>query len=119
MKTITVYHKVLSEPTDQQVIEPGYDITFITVAEVQVADDISDADALEFAFRWTNNTNGSWSGGERDYSNPDYNADVEVLEPLPVANGREYGHRSSMVGDVFGLGPRAYKVMSCGFELTS
>ena len=54
-------------------------------------------DALEYAFRWTQNIEGSWSMG----IGADRNRCVHVIAPLQVVNGRVYGLRSSMVGDTF------------------
>lgn len=54
-------------------------------------------DALEYAFRWTQNIDGSWSMGD----SADRNDRVQVIAPLPVHFGREIGHRSTMVGDKF------------------
>ena len=45
-----------------------------------------DALALEYAWRWTNNVDGSWS--RRDLpDNGDENPDVTVIAPLPVHAG--------------------------------
>ena len=59
-----------------------------------------DIEALEFAWRWTNNVHGSWS--RRDLAeNWDENPAVTVIEPLrTVPGGQVIGHRSSMVGDI-------------------
>lgn len=117
MKKVIVYHQKLSELTGRPVIENGCPM-FVAVAEVKVGDEIADAEALEHAWRWTNNVDGSWSAGERNYSNPDYNPNVKVVEKLYVDNeGKEWGHRSSMVGDHFGIAntSRVYKVAAAGF----
>jgi hypothetical protein len=85
--------------------------------------DGTDIDAgLEYAYRWTNNLDGSWSQGEefsydgRLYDNPDFNPNVKVLAPLPNHFGRTIGHRSSSVGDIMIVDGEAYKVASFGFE---
>jgi hypothetical protein len=54
-------------------------------------------EALEYAFRWTQNIEGSWSRPD----NADHNDRVIVVAPLPQRFGRVMGHRSSMVGDRF------------------
>ena len=77
---------------------------------------------LDYAYRWTNNLDGSWSQGEDIsydgllYDNPDFNPNVKVLAPLPTHLGRTYGHRSSMVGDMMVVDGVGYKVASFGFE---
>jgi hypothetical protein len=83
----------------------------------------TDVDAgLEYAYRWTNNIDGSWSKGEdvefdgRLYENTDFNENVKVLAPLPKFMGRTLGHRSSSVGDIMIVDGEAYKVASFGFE---
>lgn len=110
MAKVTVYHQMLSEVTGEQIVDNGCPM-FVPVAEIEVGDMDKDA-ALEFAFRSTNNVIDSWSAGERDYTNGDWHDGINVLEPLK--NGM--GHRSSMVGDVFGFGTCSYKVAMCGFE---
>jgi hypothetical protein len=79
-------------------------------------------DAMQYAFRWTQNLDGSWSQGE-DISidgylcdNLDYNEKVKVLAPLRNHLGRTYGHRSSSVGDIMIVEGESYKVASFGFE---
>ena len=72
----------------------------------------SHEDMLEYAWRWTNNIEGSWSRP----GNPDYNPKVTVHAPLPVHDGKVYGHRSSMMGDLFKIGDRSYIVAMMGFR---
>jgi hypothetical protein len=83
----------------------------------------TDVDAgLDYAYRWTNNIDGSWSQGEevvfdgRLYDNTDFNQNVKVLAPLRKHLGRAYGHRSSSVGDIMVIDGETYKVASFGFE---
>ena len=73
--------------------------------------------ATEYAYRWTNNIDCSWSMklGE------DANDDVEVIAPLIQHNGKAYGLRSTSVGDVMivddGEGfVDTFKVAGMGFE---
>ncbi len=94
------------------------------VANVNVPDSAQSAeDALEYAWRWTNNVAGSWSIKEKYFGNDidgekngDYNENVEVVAPLRNYGGRLMGHRSSMTGDVFKLNGVAYEVAMCGFK---
>ena len=73
--------------------------------------------ATEYAYRYTNNVDGSWSMklGE------DANDAVEVIAPLISHKGKTYGLRSTSVGDVMivddGEGFVDYfKVAGFGFE---
>lgn len=72
----------------------------------------TDTDALNLAWRHTNNVMDSWSrpGGE------DAHESLVLLDPLHIHEGREYGHRSSMVGDVFIVDDRRYRVDPFGFS---
>jgi hypothetical protein len=78
--------------------------------------------AMDYAYRWTNNIDGSWSQGEdividgHLYENPDFNPNVKVLAPLPNHLGRTYGIRSTSVGDIMIINGEAYRVASFGFE---
>ena len=73
--------------------------------------------ATEYAYRYTNNVDGSWSMkiGE------DANDNVQVIAPLIQHEGKQYGLRSTSVGDVLlvddGEGFRDYfRVAGFGFE---
>lgn len=79
--------------------------------------------ALEYAYFRTQNIAGSWSRGPElqepgmmKIENHDYSPDTEVLVPLHEANGRVYGLRSSMVGDVFEIEGERFVVASSGFK---
>lgn len=92
------------------------------VALVTIPDGFTLEAALEFAYYWTNNVEGSWSKSQwaEDARNWDWNPNVEVLKPIMTLNGVKYGHRSSMVGDRFilddGTHKSAYEVMPSGFR---
>jgi|TARA_B100001063_G_scaffold152242_1_gene142050 hypothetical protein len=65
-------------------------------------------EALEYAFRYTNNVEGSWSmkvGG-------DANDDVDVIKPLY----KDMGHRSTSVGDHMRVDGQLYIVANMGFK---
>ena len=68
---------------------------------------------LEFAYRWTQNIHDSWSmGGEQD-GNPA----VKRLAPLVQGHdGKEYGLRSTMVGDRMIHNGTVYVVANAGFH---
>jgi hypothetical protein len=89
------------------------------VAEVQVGAHTRERTALEFAFRRTQNIDGSWSHGpeyEDRRENPDHHPAVTRLAPLPEIEGRRYGLRSSMMGDVFEIDGRRFRCAAMGFE---
>ncbi len=65
-------------------------------------------EALEYAFRWTQNISGSWSNKEGD----DANDNVEVLHYKNDGSGL----RSSMVGDLFTVDGKVFKAAMFGFE---
>lgn len=88
----------------------------LLVARVSVPDS---RNPLEHAFRVTQNIGGSWSRGPSFVDgtvNPDYSEDITVLAPNPVLKGVEYGHRSSMVGDIFEMDGHRWEVVSVGFR---
>jgi hypothetical protein len=95
-----------------------------TVALVEVKENLSLIEKLEYAFRWTNNTSGSWSKKAIsiehegvDYPNRDYNEFVTVVTPLyKDEDGQEYGHRSTSVGDQLVINDQVYVVANVGFE---
>ena len=78
-------------------------------------------EALEYAYRWTNNVMGSWSIKREmiseDYANGDLNDAVIVKAPLHVDDkGQEWGHRSTSVGDMMHVDGRSFEVASLGFQ---
>ena len=86
------------------------------VALVDTPDGLSTDEMLEYAFRWTNNIGGSWSGRETFFGQPnsDYNERVTFIA---AAHPKGYGHRSTSVGDLMYIGSNCYEVMPFGFEL--
>lgn len=68
-------------------------------------------DALEYAYRWTNNINGSWSRDDIK-NNADWNENVTEIAPLEDG----YGHRSSMMQDRFLTEDGWYEVAGFGFK---
>ena len=65
-------------------------------------------EALEYAYRWTNNISGSWSRS----GNADSNENVTEIAPL--VDGM--GHRSTMVGDRMITSEGQYEVDIFGFK---
>jgi hypothetical protein len=85
---VTVFHKADRE---------GTSFDRMCVVEAPCTDVM---DALEYAYRWTNNINGSWSRS----GNADSNENVTEIAPLVEWNGsplnvnvRSYGHRRCVV----------------------
>jgi len=65
--------------------------------------------ACEYAFRWTQNIEDSWSK-----KMPRDGNDAVIVE-VPVSSGR--GHRSTMAGDVFEVEGQRYMCAPIGFTL--
>ena len=79
------------------VVHAAFERDSKTVAIVKVSSDLTTIEKLDYAFRWTNNIDGSWS--RRDIEN---NSDEnENVYPLNVG---KLGHRSTSEGDFFFLG---------------
>jgi hypothetical protein len=99
------------------VIHTAFEDAPNTVAFVDVPDGTETNDALEYAYRWTNNVMGSWSIKEETFSNGetngDYNPNVTVMAPLHEGG---LGLRSTSMGDQMLIGNKKYKVAMCGFE---
>ena len=106
------------------VIHTAFEETPRTVAFVKVPEDMPTMTALEYAYKRTNNIEGSWSRGEtfefkgETHVNPDYSSDVTVVADLPVSEktGEVMGLRSTSVGDQMLLGTIKYKVAPMGFK---
>lgn len=99
---------------------------FVCVANVNVPkhqlgfNKNAELDACEYAFTRTQNIFGSWSKGptfEDGEHNEDFSENVQVVQPLVTFNGKAYGHRSSMIGDLFVVNGNIYVCKSVGFEL--
>jgi hypothetical protein len=88
------------------------------VARVQTDETTSPEVACETAWRLTQNLSGSWSRlavFEDGSANGDYCPWIEVVAPLPVLDGKTYGLRSSMMGDLFEVDGRRFRVAALGF----
>ena len=97
--------------TQVAVIHTAFEETPRTVAFVEVGDRVGD-EALEYAYRWTQNIMDSWSMKMPE----DGNDDVTVVGELPVHDGQTYGLRSTSMGDQMLMGTTKYKVSMVGFE---
>ena len=103
------------------VIHGAFEDTPRTVAFVEVGERTG-SDALEYAYRLTQNVEGSWSKGPviewegQEHDNGDYSEDITVMQPLHVSEGKTYGLRSTSVGDHILFGTVKYRVDSFGFS---
>lgn len=87
-------------------------LEYLHVANVVVEDKNKIPEALEYAWRYTNNIDGSWSLKLGFDASPN----VEVVGSLPIIDGKAFGIRSSMVGDIFVVDDDQYIVDFMGFE---
>ena len=95
------------------VIHTAFEESPRTVAFVNIPEDARSTDeALEYAYRWTNNVMGSWSRTDVE-DNGDYNPDVTVMASLGEGG---MGLRSTSMGDQMLIGNKKYKVAAFGFE---
>ena len=95
-------------------------VALVNVPAHQLGFKEAELDACEYAFARTQNIFGSWSVGstfESGEHNEDFSENVEVVMPLMTVVGRKYGHRSSMVGDLFVVNRNIYVCKGIGFEL--
>ena len=69
-------------------------------------------EALEYAYRWTNNVMGSWSRDDLE-DNGDYNPNVTRVAPLHEGG---MGLRSTSVGDMMHVDGRSFEVARLGFQ---
>ena len=99
------------------VIHAAFGDTPHVVAFVDVPDGTDDMNAMEYAYRWTNNVMGSWSRKEKFFEdgseNGDYNENVTVMAPLHKVG---MGLRSTSMGDQMLVGTKKYEVAMFGFE---
>lgn len=95
----------------------GNPMGFVDVALVDVSElaENSRMDQLEYAYRYTNNIDGSWAMK----IGSDANNNVTVLAELPVSKrtGQTMGLRSTMMGDRMIVNGVIYKVAAFGFEM--
>ena len=99
------------------VIHAAFGDTPHVVAFVDVPDGTDDMEAMEYAYRWTNNVMGSWSRKEKFFEdgteNGDYNENVTVMAPLHEDG---MGLRSTSMGDQMLVGTKKYEVAMFGFK---
>ena len=99
------------------------------VANIEAPEHYDVERSLEYAFRRTQNIDGSWSmrqlldvydldgNVEGTIVNHDYDPNITVVKPLRTwSDGREMGHRSSMMYDRMIVGNDIYEVDAFGFR---
>lgn len=98
------------------VIHSAFDDTPHVVAFVDAPEGTEEMEALEYAYRWTNNVMGSWSRPEKTFSNGDKNGDYNpaVTTLAPLHDGM--GLRSTSMGDEMIVDGKTFKVAMLGFE---
>lgn len=98
--------------TQVAVIHTAFEDAPRTVALVEVGE-LAGTEALEYAYRWTQNIMDSWSMKGA----ADGNDRVEVVKALHVdEQGKQWGHRSTSMGDHMQAMGKTYEVASVGFE---
>ncbi len=105
------------------VVHKAFEDTPQVVAEVEAPHSVVE-EALEYAYRWTNNVMGSWSIKKQNFEdgepNGDFNPNVKVVADLHVdESGKAWGLRSTSVRDMMHVDGRSFEVAGFGFtELT-
>ena len=95
-----------------KVFHTAFEETPVHIATVEAPHAVHE-EACEYAYRWTQNIMDSWSMKMPG----DGNDRVTLMQPLHVdADGKQWGHRSTSMGDHMLLGTTKYKVAAVGFE---
>ena len=89
------------------VIHTAFEDSPRTVAFIEVGKRTGN-DALEYAYRWTQNIMDSWSLKMPEDGNDDVTVMGEIVDGM--------GIRSTSVGDQILMGTKKYKVAFAGFE---
>ena len=101
------------------VVHKAFEDTPQVVAEVEAPHSVVE-EALEYAYRWTNNVMGSWSIKKQNFEdgepNGDFNPNVKVVADLHVdESGEAWGLRSTSVRDMMHVDWRSFEVAGFGF----
>ena len=113
---ITVQHMLQNRKTGE--VEGYRDVAIVSIPQ-EISAFGTTLDCLEYAYRWTNNVEGSWSIKKTSFPDPvngdrvngDYNENVAVLNNRPDGMGQ----RSTMMGDRMEVDGETYKVAVFGF----
>ena len=104
---VEVHHMKINESTG---LVEGFEHVANVLVDKPYSENI--IGALEYAYRYTNNIDGSWS----KKIGSDSNDNVVVLSRLPIINGEQYGLRSSSIGDIFVVNGEEHKISMLGFQ---
>tara|TARA_Y100000022_G_C13073479_1_gene294460 strand:- start:159 stop:488 length:330 start_codon:yes stop_codon:yes gene_type:complete len=101
------------------VVHKAFEDTPQIVAEVEAPHAVVE-EALEYAYRWTNNVMGSWSIKKKNFEdgepNGDFNPNVKVVADLHIdESGKAWGLRSTSVRDMMHVDGRSFEVAGFGF----
>jgi len=92
-----------------KVIHTAWEDMPVHVADVIAPAEFTVEQALEFAFRWTNNVDTDWS------IEPSTRVEVKGNATRTRSNGQSIGLRSTCVGDIMEAGGKIWTVASYGF----
>ena len=97
------------------VVHKAFEDTPQVVAEVEAPHAVVE-EALEYAYRWTNNVMGSWSRKQEIFEDGSANGDLNdnVIVKAPLHEGG-MGLRSTSVGDMMHVDGRSFEVAGLGF----
>ena len=97
------------------VVHKAFEDTPQIVAEVEAPHAVVE-EALEYAYRWTNNVMGSWSIKKKNFEDGEPNGDLNdnVVVKAPLHKGG-MGLRSTSVGDMMHVDGRSFEVAGFGF----
>ena len=99
-----------------EVIHAAFEDQAEHMATVTADDRMGVMEALEYAYRWTNNVMGSWSRKEEVFEDGSANGDLNdnVVVKAPLHEGG-MGLRSTSVGDMMHVDGRSFEVAGFGF----
>lgn len=113
---VTVYHRETIDPRQEQA-----DFESVAIVNAEGIDSVEQA--LEYAYRATNNIDGSWSMGStiewqgETHVNNDFDPNVEFIGEYPVGkDGTVYGARSTSMMDMMVVDGDMYEVAGMGFK---
>jgi hypothetical protein len=95
-------------------------VALVNVPKHQLGFKEAELDACEYAFARTQNIFGSWSMGAQ-FEDGEHLTKITAktliaVMPLLTVDGRKYGHRSSMIGDLFVVNGNIYVCDTFGFK---
>lgn len=111
MATVTVLHR--KSPESWSGLNRPVEFTAVALVNVPPDEKNTVNEILEYAYRWTQNIQGSWSMKQ----GPDANHHVQLIGTLLYdEEGKQYGLRSTSMDDLLVLEDKIYRVAMAGFE---